>query len=413
MTANNYYQSPRWSGELLDCSMPMTFDTYSECSYRCLYCFAFFQKSLGGAGNYYLNTNSRPVNVEAVKRIFVDKTGQFGQYVTERKVMQWGGMSDPFDENERAQGKSLELLKFFREIEYPISMCTKGAWWSEDERYVEQFRNADHFNLKVSIITTDETLAHKIEVLTPTPAERLKVIERAASWGIGGVTLRLRPFIVGVTDKTYLELIRSAADAGASAVSTEFMCLEGRSTNKAAGRYAGMSRVVGFNVLDFYKDKSKSKSGYLRLNRNLKRPYIKAMKEECDRLGLRFYVSDAHFKEECANGSCCGLSEKFNYSRGQFTEALLLAKKNGSVKFSDIAADAEYLKNILWTSAEGFNQATSEKRAKFAGFSMLDYMRWNWNNVNASSSPYKYFGGVLVPIGRDDNEDVIYEYRGD
>jgi len=32
------YASPRWSQEILDCSMPMTFDTYSRCSYNCFYC---------------------------------------------------------------------------------------------------------------------------------------------------------------------------------------------------------------------------------------------------------------------------------------------------------------------------------------------------------------------------------------
>ena len=38
------YASPRWSNEILDCSMPMSMDTYSKCAYNCLYCFAFFQK---------------------------------------------------------------------------------------------------------------------------------------------------------------------------------------------------------------------------------------------------------------------------------------------------------------------------------------------------------------------------------
>lgn len=410
MSEKKYYASPRWSGELLDCSMPMTFDTYSECSYRCLYCFAFFQKSIGGSAKYYFHTNSVPVNVEAVKKIFIEKQGQFGPYVTERKVMQWGGMSDPFDENERKQGVSIELLKFFRSIEYPLSICTKAAWWTKDDRYIEQFKGAAHINLKVSIVTTDAAAARKVEVLAPSPEERLEVIKTAASWGIGGVTLRLRPFIIGLTDKTYIELIQRAAEAGASAVSTEFMCLEGRS-KKARGRFDGMSRLLGFDVFQFYKMNSRVAGGYMRLNREIKKPYIEKMQEECHRFGMRFYVSDAHFKERCDNGSCCGLSENWNYSRGQFTEALLIAKQNGIVKFSDIAKNGEFLNNFPFGNAEGFNQSSSEKRAKYYGFSMLDYMRWNWNNVNGANSPYKYFDGILVPIGKDENGDVIYEYR--
>ena len=39
------YASPRWTMEIPDCSMPMTFDTYSKCAYNCLYCFSYFQKS--------------------------------------------------------------------------------------------------------------------------------------------------------------------------------------------------------------------------------------------------------------------------------------------------------------------------------------------------------------------------------
>ena len=63
------YSSPRWTNEILDCSMPMTFDTYSQCSYRCLYCFAFYQKS--HSMNDYLDVkNIRSVDPQKVIRLF-------------------------------------------------------------------------------------------------------------------------------------------------------------------------------------------------------------------------------------------------------------------------------------------------------------------------------------------------------
>ena len=90
-----YYNSPRWSGEICDCSMPMTFDTYSACSYNCLYCFAYFQKShtvngYKGVKNVKAR-NVNPVNVEKVKRIFNDPNSQFYPYIKNRITMQWGG----------------------------------------------------------------------------------------------------------------------------------------------------------------------------------------------------------------------------------------------------------------------------------------------------------------------------------
>ena len=42
------YQSPRWSGEIADCSLPMTLDTYSNCSFGCVYCFSQYQRGIGG-----------------------------------------------------------------------------------------------------------------------------------------------------------------------------------------------------------------------------------------------------------------------------------------------------------------------------------------------------------------------------
>ena len=68
MELKKNYTSPRWSMELLDCSMPMSFDTYSRCSYGCLYCFSFFQKSHTVEG--YLDGKVRSVNPDKVIHLF-------------------------------------------------------------------------------------------------------------------------------------------------------------------------------------------------------------------------------------------------------------------------------------------------------------------------------------------------------
>ena len=47
------YGSPRWSGEITDCTMPMTFDTYSNCSFGCVYCFSQYQRGIGGGKESY------------------------------------------------------------------------------------------------------------------------------------------------------------------------------------------------------------------------------------------------------------------------------------------------------------------------------------------------------------------------
>ena len=407
-----YYLSPRWSAEIADCSMPMTFDTYNNCAFGCMYCFSQFQRAIGGGKEHYLGKDVLSVNPDHIKRMFSEPDkygGQFAEYIKQRRVMQWGGLSDQFDGFEHKYGVTLELLRFFKDIDYPLCFSTKATWWTKDERYMELVRGQKNWNFKFSIITLDESKARIIERGVPTPRERLDAIERIAKAEAGGATLRLRPFIIGVSTPTYLDLIREAGNRGATALSTEFFCVEQRS-NTLKEYMPKLSELCGFDLMEFYKKYSVS-SGYLRLNRKVKAPFIFNMKKACEAVGMRFYVSDAHFKELCCNGSCCGLPADWNYSHGQFCEALQICKKRGEVRWGDIKADIESLHSgYLWGRAQGYNANSSEKRAQFYGMSMAAYMRWLWNNPQAGQSPYKMFEGVMKPTGKDENGNLIYTY---
>lgn len=246
------YTSPRWSMEIPDCSMPMSMDTYSRCSYNCLYCFSFFQKSHTTKG--YLTGQPRSVNPEKVIALFenaavnntaaANKTDvQFFKYIQDRRIMQWGGLADEFDEYERRNGVTLELLRYFDKIDYPLSFSTKAAWWTEDSRYMELFaRHTHNWHVKISIITADPEKARKIERGVPSPQERLAAIKRLADIGIH-VTLRLRPFIIGCSED-YPTLIRAAKEAGADSVTTEFFCMDSQTGN--IGNAIIIAREKGF-----------------------------------------------------------------------------------------------------------------------------------------------------------------------
>ena len=248
--------------------------------------------------------------------------------------MQWGGLADQFDMYEKKYGITFELLKYFKQINYPLCFSTKATWWLKDKRYLELFKNQNNWNCKFSIINLDELRSKKMEKGVPSPLERIEAIKIYSRLNKGGATLRLRPFIIGFsnTNNEHLKLIELAAKAGASAVSTEFFCLEARADKRLKKKYDEMSDIIGFDIMKFYNKYSIS-SGYKRLNYNIKEKYILEMQKLTHKLGMRFYVSDAHHKEKCDNGSCCGLPENWNYSRGQITHALMIAKKNGKVFF--------------------------------------------------------------------------------
>ena len=64
------YNSPRITGEVLDCSMPLTFDQHSNCGFYCMYCFSTFQRSIGRGKENYLKRKVKAADVERIKKMF-------------------------------------------------------------------------------------------------------------------------------------------------------------------------------------------------------------------------------------------------------------------------------------------------------------------------------------------------------
>jgi DNA repair photolyase len=401
-----YYNAPRWSYEFLDCSMPMAFDTYNYCTYQCLYCFTYYQNRWS---KDYVDRKVKYVNVDRVKKMFLNPPQNgFGDIIRNRMPMQWGSLAEPFDILlEPKYGITLELLKFFREINYPIAFSTKSRWFLDDKRYVDVIRGAKNFHFKVSIITYDEEKARAVEQGVPTPKERLETIKILSELDTAGVNLRLRPFIIGVSDPSHLQLIRDAAKMGAQGVSTEFFCVEGRATELLKKRYLEISRQCGYDVLNFYKRYSTG-AGFYRLNYEIKRPYVLEMERVCKESGINLFISDANHKERCPWGSCCGLPKDWKFAKCQFTQAIVIAREKGEVKFSDISKEeCQFLKTD--DASKGHKMIGGSTSIKYK--SMYDYMRTVWNTPKKSTSPYHYFDKMLLPDRLDENGDVVYKFN--
>ena len=88
-----------------------------------------------------------------------------------------------------------------------------------------------------------------------------------------------------------------------------------------------------------------------------------------------------------------------------------IAKKTGEVRWSDIEKDMYYLENV--SLKQSVLMQSSEARAKFAGMTVKQYLRYLWNAPRMGQSPYHLFERVLKPNGIDENGDIIYKYNED
>ena len=93
------YGSPRWTGEIADCSLPVTMDTYSNCSFGCVYCFSQYQRGIGGAKDAYFSKSVKSVNPDKVAKLFRGEipNSQFYPWIKDKRPIQYGGLSDQFD----------------------------------------------------------------------------------------------------------------------------------------------------------------------------------------------------------------------------------------------------------------------------------------------------------------------------
>lgn len=413
------YNSPRLSYETPDCSMPLTFDTYSTCSFACLYCFSWMER----ADNPAIKSRIKKypitkINFERVKNLFLGKAkGKrnkliYEKFIKPKKVVQWGGLTEPFDNTELKEKESLKLVKFFKEINYPIRICTKGAKVLMQPEYIEAFRGSKNFIFQWTIITTDDEMAKKIEVGAPVSSERFKAMKfYHDELGIPQI-IRIRPFIPRITDKCWKELIIKAKECGAEAISVEWLCIQKMAGVKVRERYKRLSEILGFDIYEYYKKLSPSEMSYMRLNPKIKEKYIFAMRDLAHKLGMRFAISDPHFKHLNDTLSCCGLGENWNFIVPVYNLALKIAQKKGVVYWKDVEKAIDWGKKF--PGDEIFIARKKDVFRKRKNMTIKDYIQFLWNTTKKHGyCPVLYFSNLLLPIGKDKSGNLIYKFNKD
>lgn len=425
------YNSPRISSEITDCSMPLTFDQYSFCSMGCYYCFAYFFKM----NNPSINHNNISLKAVDAKRMIDALQGisrnehdrrLYRLFYQRKFLLHWGGLADPFCNFEKTNGVGFEIMEALGGMNYPTLFSFKGNTISAP-KYMDLFQRhakQNNFAFQISMVTADDAIAKKVEIGVPAPTERLEIIKSLSAMGYWTI-LRLRPFIIGVTDETLTELLEKALAAGIKGISLEFYALDVRAKEDAKARYEWMGKLIGVNDLEsyFYDLSPPERGGYRRLNRLVKERFVKQIYTFCKKHKLVFGCSDPDFKELNFSGSCCAMPDIYsknpemcNWTKHQLTYHLKELRKrfyhnqDAYLNFTDVYRDEPYLyeKNGLTDDhVIKVNFSHADSRA----LTYEKILRAQWNNLRSPASPVNYLHGKLLPIGLDDHGDIVYKYN--
>jgi len=349
-------------------------------------------------------------------------------FYSKKFLLHWGGLADPFCNFEQKNKMGLKLMEALAEENYPTLFSFKGNTFLDKEymNLLEQSSKQKNFAFQVSLVTGNDKIAKSIEVGVPSPTKRLEAIKILSDMGYWTI-LRLRPFLIGITDIDLDELLERGLQAGIKGVSTEFFAMDSRANTVAKNRYAWLEKVMDIpDIKKYYRTLSPSeRGGYMRLNRMVKEPYAKTIYKFCAKHGLVCGISDPDFKELNTSGSCCAMPDSYpenrgleNWTRNQFTyhikEARRLFHKEGIIKkfyFNDIyPAEPSY----LTCSTFGIDHVATVNTpmAYKSNVTARDLLQEKWNNLNGYSNPRNYFHGKILPLKVLDEEgNLIFEYN--
>ena len=420
------------TNEFTDCALPFTGDIYSHCGFGCAYCFS----SLFRAWNpqtRHKKVNFKKIDLSYVKKVFEGKFPEnpyYKNFLTKRFILHLGSLSEPFDPIEKSQKIGLEFYDFLADINYPTLFSTKGiSMFLKDKEYLKIFKKAakkHNFAFQFSITTNSDKIASVIEKRVPSTTERFEAMKILSDMGFMTI-LRLRPFIVGITDDGLEELLERAKKNGAYSVSTEFFCIDKRALDLPSLKV--FTNVTGCDYLNFYRKLSPTSRGtYMRLNRNVKRYFVERIIRKCKELGLNLSISGPDFKElgYDEGGNCCGLpssnpinKELERFSKKQMTSVLIKAhkkfweyggKKDVYIHFRDMV-DRRFGKWMdeprYWTDSIINYQSDYERLYVGHNKELQDV----WNNLKTPRNPYRYFDGIMYPVGVDEDDNMVYRYN--
>jgi len=431
------YDGHRFTADAMDCALPISLDSHSGCSYSCAYCFsnnlqrapdrnkAKIQQIID-SGTFYTEWPLKKLEA-FLARDLKDKTSLAMYPLLDSGCpVQMGALGDPFDDIEIHSGWMKKAIPLFIKYKVPVRISTKGATAlltiPAYRRALE--KNPEQFWFAFSTISNSDELIAKVDIGAPVTSERLKAMKLVTDIGCRA-SLRFRPFLPGISDaypgepKAWAALMERSAAAGAMAVSFEYIFLNPAATARQKAMYRLMFTVM--NKPNFEKEwhgMSHSSESCRRGGRSYKKDMTFNIMNKAHELNMIFGCSDPHFKELNDTGCCCGMPEQDewfgNWSRKQMCEVIVQAKraddKGKKILFNYDDWRPQWAHEISITTMVANSNWHNYRVKKNVTFG--DHMRAKWNSPKHPRGPFIYFGGVMIPVGIDDNTgDVVYEYK--
>ncbi len=182
-----------WHSGLCTCPPKLTFNPYTGCDHKCLYCYA---------SNYIPNfADCRPKKdlLDTLKKEAAKLKGE---------TLSIANSSDPYPRIESSHGLTRRCLEILSESNCRIQIITKSDLVARDDDLLLKVPST----VALTITTDNDQLAKVIEPFAPLPSKRLRAAKDLTKAGIP-VSIRIDPIIPTLNDQPQ-KLIEQLASIG-------------------------------------------------------------------------------------------------------------------------------------------------------------------------------------------------------
>ncbi len=189
-------------------------NVYRGCEHGCIYCYARpFHEYLGFSVGLDFETK---IMVKYKAPELLRKT--FNSSKWDPQVIAMSGITDCYQPIERKLLITRKCLEVLAEFRNPVGIITKNHLITRDIDLLKELNEYNCVSTTISVTSLDNKITEVMEPRTSRPYRRLKAIEKLANAGIP-VGVNVAPIIPGLTDHECADILKSAADAGATRAS--------------------------------------------------------------------------------------------------------------------------------------------------------------------------------------------------
>lgn len=196
-----------------DVPFAQSINPYRGCEHGCVYCFARPTHAYLGLSpglDFETKLIARPGIGEVLHREL-----RHPGYVVSPIAM--GTNTDPYQPIERDMEITRAVIEVLARHNHPLTIVTKGTLIERDIDLITPMAARGLVHVGVSVTTLDQNLSRRMEPRAPTPARRLRTIQRLSEAGIP-VSMMVAPVVPGLTCHEAEALVEAGRKAGARTV---------------------------------------------------------------------------------------------------------------------------------------------------------------------------------------------------